>query len=121
MAEDIKKTLEYLRGELRAERMSWGELHELQSLRHHIDPADVELLQAAGVPEVRSSMTLTEPTHIMGPEGEIMATLLPKEDGKGFSISFDYEPVTLKVNGESFTPGTQDHQWCPDEIEVSLT
>lgn len=43
--------LEYLRGELRAERISWGELAELQSLAEHIDPDDVELLEAAGVPE----------------------------------------------------------------------
>jgi hypothetical protein len=43
--------LEYLRSELRAERISWGELHELQSLAEHIEPGDVELLEAAGVPE----------------------------------------------------------------------
>lgn len=43
--------LEYLRGELRAERISYGELHELQSLAQHIDAGDVELLEAAGVPE----------------------------------------------------------------------
>ena len=47
----IKKRLEYLRGELRAERSSYGELHELQSLAKHIEPDDVELLEAAGVPE----------------------------------------------------------------------
>jgi hypothetical protein len=43
--------LEYLRGELRAERISYGELAELQSLASHIDSGDVELLEAAGVPE----------------------------------------------------------------------
>ena len=43
--------LEYLRGELRAQRISYGELHELQNLVEHIDPGDVELLEAAGVPE----------------------------------------------------------------------
>lgn len=43
--------LEYLRGELRAERISYDELHELQSLAMHIKPGDVELLEAAGVPE----------------------------------------------------------------------
>ena len=47
----IKKRLEYLRGELRAERISYGELCELQSLATHIDPSDIELLEAAGVPE----------------------------------------------------------------------
>jgi hypothetical protein len=42
--------LEYLRGELRAERISYGELAELQGLAEHIDPGDVELLEAAGEP-----------------------------------------------------------------------
>jgi hypothetical protein len=43
--------LEELRTVLRAERMSYGELAELQSLAAHIAPGDVELLEAAGVPE----------------------------------------------------------------------
>ena len=43
--------LEYLRGELRAERISYGELAELQGLAEYIEPGDVELLEAAGVPE----------------------------------------------------------------------
>ncbi len=47
----IKERLEYLRQELRAERISYGELFELQSLIPHIEPGDVELLEAAGVPE----------------------------------------------------------------------
>jgi hypothetical protein len=47
----VKARLEHLRQELRAERISYGELAELQSLADHIDPGDVELLEAAGVPE----------------------------------------------------------------------
>lgn len=47
----IKERLEYLRKELRAERISLDELHELQSLAKHIEPGDTELLEAAGVPE----------------------------------------------------------------------
>lgn len=49
--EDVKARLEYLRGELRAEQISLGELIELQGLVEFIDPGDVELLEAAGVPE----------------------------------------------------------------------
>tara|TARA_R110000868_G_scaffold55232_3_gene171855 strand:+ start:271 stop:426 length:156 start_codon:yes stop_codon:yes gene_type:complete len=49
--EEIKKRLEYLRQELRAERISYGELVELQSLAEYIEEGDVELLEAAGVPE----------------------------------------------------------------------
>jgi hypothetical protein len=47
----IEKRLEQLRKELRAERISYGELVELQSLAKYIDKNDVELLEAAGVPE----------------------------------------------------------------------
>jgi hypothetical protein len=47
----IKERLEYLRGEIRAERISYGELAELQSLAQYIERGDVELLEAAGVPE----------------------------------------------------------------------
>ena len=43
--------LEELRTELREERISYGELFELQELAPHIAPGDVELLEAAGVPE----------------------------------------------------------------------
>ena len=47
----IKQRLKHLRGELRAERISYMELVELQSLAAYIDPSDVELLEAAGVQE----------------------------------------------------------------------
>lgn len=50
--------LEYLRGELRAERISYGELIELQGLAHLIAPDDVELLEPAGVPE-HATWTIT--------------------------------------------------------------
>lgn len=47
----IRKRLEYLRAELRAERISYEELIQLQNLIPYIDKEDVELLEAAGVPE----------------------------------------------------------------------
>lgn len=43
--------LEHLRGELRAERISYGELAELADLADAIDESDVELREAAGLPE----------------------------------------------------------------------
>ena len=49
--ETIAQRLEYLRGEIRAERISYGEIAELQSLAEHIDAGDVELLEWAGVEE----------------------------------------------------------------------
>lgn len=48
---EARARLEYLRKELRAERISTGELIELQSLVQYIEADDVELLEAAGVEE----------------------------------------------------------------------
>lgn len=45
------KRLEYLRGEIRAQRISLSEIVELQSLAPYITDGDVELLEWAGVPE----------------------------------------------------------------------
>lgn len=49
--QQIQDRLEYLRGELEAERINYGELAELQSLTEYIASDDVQLLEAAGVPE----------------------------------------------------------------------
>lgn len=53
--EAIAERLEYLRGEIEAERISYGEISELQDLTEHIDPNDVLLLEWAGVPEFPES------------------------------------------------------------------
>ncbi len=47
----IREALEYLRAQLDAECISMGELAELQSLADHIEPGDVQLAEAAGIPE----------------------------------------------------------------------
>jgi hypothetical protein len=49
-----KRRLEYLRGELREGTMSYGEQAELQGLKDYIQSGDVELQEAAGVPESES-------------------------------------------------------------------
>lgn len=51
MTKKIQERLEYLRGEIEAERISYGEIAELQSLAEYIDSSDVVLLEWAGVPE----------------------------------------------------------------------
>ena len=48
---DVKQRLEYLRGEIQAERISYDEIAELQSLADHIENDDMLLLEWAGVPE----------------------------------------------------------------------
>ena len=50
--ETPKERLEYLRGEIEAESISYGEVAELQNLVPYIEPGDVLLLQWAGVPEM---------------------------------------------------------------------
>lgn len=47
----VKERFEYLRGEIDNERISYAELHELQSLAAFIDDGDKQLLEWAGVPE----------------------------------------------------------------------
>lgn len=46
--------LERIRESLRRQNISYGELHELQAMTRFIDPGDLELLEAAGVPEHNS-------------------------------------------------------------------
>lgn len=46
-----KERLEELRIEIQAERISYGEIAELESLAEYIEKGDVELLQWANVPE----------------------------------------------------------------------
>lgn len=50
----IQEHLEYLRGEILAERISYSEIWELQELKSFIQPDDVLLLEWAGVPEFES-------------------------------------------------------------------
>jgi len=47
----IKARLAYLRQEIKAERISYGEIAELQDLIPYIESDDVLLLEWAGVPE----------------------------------------------------------------------
>lgn len=70
----IHERLEYLREELREERISQGELAELQGLAHYIDPGDVELLEAAGVPE-GDAMGLKTPPEFVHPDDDPVVQL----------------------------------------------
>lgn len=51
LTESVPVRLDYLRGEILNERISYGEIAELQSLIEYIAPDDVLLLEWAGVPE----------------------------------------------------------------------
>lgn len=49
--QEVKDRLVYLRREIRAARISYAEIAELQSMASHIDSDDVELRQWAGLQE----------------------------------------------------------------------
>lgn len=61
-----KKRLESLRQSLRAENISYGELAELQSLAAYIQEDDVELREAAGLPEDVTEFVLCPSCRGMG-------------------------------------------------------
>jgi len=49
--EEITTRLEYLRGEIKSERISYGEIAELQDLAGYIPNGDTLLHLWAGIPE----------------------------------------------------------------------
>ncbi len=69
-AKTIKSRLEYLRQEIKAERISTGEILELQSLVNYIEPCDVELLEWDGVPETMPFVRIGGPARIGFPTEE---------------------------------------------------
>lgn len=50
-SKEIEKRLEYLREEIKEERISMGEISELESLAAYIEPDDMLLREWAGIPE----------------------------------------------------------------------
>lgn len=48
---EARKRLEYLREQIEAENISYGEIEELRTLAEYIEPGDFLLLEWAGVPE----------------------------------------------------------------------
>ena len=92
----IKARLEELRTELRNERISYGELAELQSLAEHIDLNDTELLQAAGVPELKvEALKLWEKLGDIpvNEEGELDEEFNPEGFEASFEVGTDPEDV----------------------------
>lgn len=74
---NIKDRLEYLRGELENECISYEELTELQSLAKYIDPSDVQLLETAGVPEFKEDKTMK--SYLLSSEEEVIAVITDPE------------------------------------------
>lgn len=120
-AKSAKKRLEYLRKELRAERISYGELVELQSLKEYIDSGDVELLQAAGVPEFEQQADIEY--------SKIYDVLKEKIDDAIGDIKYEntYTAQGEEVDHESrdgfmpFTDGGYNKKWFEYESMLSGT
>lgn len=98
--------LEYLRGEIEAERISQGEILELQSLAIHIKPGDVLLLEWAGVPERMTpkrqveldevANSLMEPQHPQFHDGIEMCVYVSKHFGDELTLA-EAEYVETKM------------------------
>lgn len=101
MQTTITERLEYLRGELRNECISYGELAELHGLASHITPGDVELLEAAGVPEFDDEPTpvTSDPQWTVRVEGEKVFTGTYADASRRADSEGEWRPdvkVTLK-------------------------
>jgi hypothetical protein len=95
----IKERLEYLRGEIRAERISYGEIAELQDLADYIEPGDVELLEWAGVPEHEAN-TLTDYEGAITDEIEMLENIT-RSDAQGIAEAHAF------IIQKEYTKGTK--------------
>lgn len=68
---DAKKRLEQIRKSLRREDLSYGEIAELEALSDFIETDDIELRQAAGLPETEYDMDGNILEHEKGETAEI--------------------------------------------------
>jgi hypothetical protein len=102
-----KKRLEELRKELRAERISYGELAELESLKKYIDDDDVELRQAAGIPEYEDEEDYDDDDkYAKGGKLEVGDMVMVDDSGyakyfSGFDVSKPAKIIS-KNKGKSF-------------------
>lgn len=97
---EVKERLEELRKELRAERISIGELLELQSLAEYIDKGDVELLEAAGVPEFEEETDLFSTPELLP---ETMQEVLDKYEAIGYFTYSIIRDMLYEVNQLGYT------------------
>lgn len=96
----VKRRLEEIRKELRAERISYAELLELQSLAQYIDPNDVELLEPAGVPEFGNDDDENEDEYAKGGglKGKFLAEIkVPYNYEKVVEDKFEFTEYLSKI------------------------
>lgn len=109
--ETPKERLEYLRQQLRNENISTDELVELQSLVTYIDKGDVELLEAAGVPEfpekdASNSEWESKAKELMVQKDKLfnelynVKSLGKAEKSAAYDDKKDYRKIDIFVDGE---------------------
>ncbi len=93
--QQIKARLEYLRGKIESERISYSEIAELQDLAKYIEPGDVQLLEWAGVPESKAKRN---PLLMVVPNGRELS--VPEQHQLKIALStLHMAPAMARVMG----------------------
>lgn len=101
---DVQARLEYLRQQLNNENISYGELNELQALAKYIDPGDVQLLEAAGVPEVGQNIWSTGDGKEFNSFGEAQNHANEVLDKQNIALGIERGPFNPATAGYKSTP-----------------
>jgi len=95
---DAKKRLEQIRKSLRREDLSYGEIAELEALSDFIEADDIELRQAAGLPEAEYDMDGNILEHEKGETAEISISKDEMEKlHKGGKVDIDKNGVIFSL------------------------
>lgn len=98
-----KQRLEYLRGEIEAERISYGELAELQSLVEHIAPDDMLLREWAGVEEGPAREWNITPNNRKDELKAIARIMYGEDNEKDFDDAVSLCAFVIKKHGVDLT------------------
>jgi Rad3-related DNA helicase len=108
-----KERLEEIREELNNESISYGELVELEELVEYIEEDDVQLLEAAGVPEFEEMPTMSEDQIQMVKEEHGIVEKGSPDDG--LIGSKDGSPESLFDMMEEYDEPVDEIPWFTDE------
>lgn len=118
MSQQIKQRLAYLRGELRAERISWGELVELQGLTANIEPGDVELFEAAKETPNMPTMSQHTPTYTLDAGRTIVKDGVPLACISGLGI---YDPCEVDELARTAVRAVNAHEVLVEALRNALS
>lgn len=108
-----KERLEEIREELVNESISYGELVELEELVEYIEEGDVQLLEAAGVPEFNEVIPMSEEQiEMVKEEYGVIETGSPDD---GLIGSTDESPESLFDMMEEYDESEEEVPWFTNE------